>query len=95
MQESKISKYYSTFQPHPSTVTCIPNWYIIKHSKEYQAHLQSINDFIACGEGVWWQQILSGVEFSDGTNDANSRPQIKQPPIRGRVPTTVLGKVPE
>lgn len=29
MQESQISKYYSTLPPHPSTV--IPNRYIIKH----------------------------------------------------------------
>lgn len=73
MQESQISRYYSTLPPHPSTV--IPNRYIIKHPKEYQAHLQSISDFIACGEGVWWHQILSGVEFFDGPNEAKSKPQ--------------------
>ncbi|XP_078384061.1 uncharacterized protein LOC144666512 [Oculina patagonica] len=73
MQESKISKYYNTLPPLPSTV--IPNRYIIKHPKEYQAHLQGISDFIAGGEGVWWQQILSGVEFFDGPNEANSRPR--------------------
>ena len=73
IQESQISKYYSTLPLHPSTV--IPNWYLIKHPKEYQAHLQSISDFIACGEGVWWHHILSGVEFFDGPNEAKSKPQ--------------------
>jgi len=73
LQESQISKYYSTLPPHPSSV--IPNRYIIKHPKVYQVHLQSISDFISCGEGVWWHQILSGVEFFDGPSDANSKPQ--------------------
>ena len=47
----------------------------LKNSKEYQAHLQSISDFIACGEGVWWCQILSGVEFLDGPDEPSTRPQ--------------------
>ena len=72
-QESQISKYYSTLPPFPNTV--VPNRYIIKHPKEYQAHLQSISDFIACGENVWWHQILAGVEFFDGPEEANTRPQ--------------------
>lgn len=73
MQESQISKYYSTLPPHPSIA--IPNRYIIGHPKEYQAHLQGIWDFIAWEEGAWWHQILFGVEFFDGPNEANSRPQ--------------------
>ena len=72
MQESQISKYHSTLPPFPNTV--VPNRYIIKRPKEYQAHLQSISDFIACGEGVWWHQILPGVEFFDGPEEANTRP---------------------
>ena len=36
---------------------------------------QSISDFIACGEGVWWCQILSGVEFLDGPDEPSTRPQ--------------------
>ena len=73
VQESKISKYYNTLPPQTNTV--IPNQYIIKHPKEYQAHLQSVSDFIACGEGVWWRQIMSGVEFFDGPDEPKSRPQ--------------------
>ena len=73
MQESQISKYHSTLTPFPNTV--IPNRYIIRNLKEYQAHLESISDFIACGEGEWWHQVLSGVEFYDGPDEANNRPQ--------------------
>ena len=73
MQESQISKYDSTLPPFPNTI--IPNRYIIRNPKEYQAHLESISDFIACGEGEWWHQVLSGVEFYDGPDEANNRPQ--------------------
>lgn len=73
VQESQISKYYSTLPPLPNTT--IPYCYIIKNPKEYQAHLQPISDFIACGEGVWWRQILSGVEFFDGPDEPSTRPQ--------------------
>ena len=73
MQESQISKYHSTLTPFPNTV--IPNRYIIRNLKEYQAHLESISDFIACGEGEWWHQVLPGVEFYDGPDEANNRPQ--------------------
>ncbi len=72
-QESQISKYYSTLPPFPNTI--VPNRYIIKNPKEYQAHLQAISDFIACGEGVWWRQIMSGVEFFDGPDEPTTRPQ--------------------
>ena len=73
VQESQISKYYSSLPPFPNTT--VPNRYIINNPKEYQAHLQAISDFIACGEGVWWRQILSGVEFFDGPDEPNTRPQ--------------------
>ena len=73
IQESQISKYYSTLPPFPNTI--IPNRYIIRNPKEYQAHLESISDFIACGEGEWWHQVLSGVEFYDGPDEANNRPR--------------------
>ena len=73
VQESQISKYYSTLPPFPNTT--VPNRYIINNAKEYQTHLQAISDFIACGEGVWWRQILSGVEFLDGPDEPNTRPE--------------------
>ena len=70
VQESQISKYYSTLPPFPNTT--VPQYLIINNPKEYQAHLQSISDFIACGEGVWWCQILSGVEFLDGPDEPST-----------------------
>jgi len=73
VQESQISKYYNTLPPLPNTT--IPNRYIINNPKEYQAHLQATSDFITCGEGVWWHQILSGVEFFDGPDEPSTRPQ--------------------
>ena len=73
LQELQISKYYSTLPPFPNTT--IPNRYIVNNPKEYQAHLQAISDFIACGEGVWWRQILSGVECFDGPDEPSTRPQ--------------------
>ena len=73
MQESQISKYHSTLTPFPNTI--IPNRYIIRNLREYQAHLESISDFIACGEGERWHQVLSGVDFYDGPDEANNRPQ--------------------
>ena len=56
VQESQISKYYSTLPPLPNTT--VPNRYTINNPNEFQAHLQAIGDFISCGEGVWWRQIL-------------------------------------
>ena len=72
-QESQISKYYKALPPFPNTI--IPHRYIVRNSKEYQAHLQSISDFLVCGEGVWWQHVISGVEFLDGPEEPNFRPQ--------------------
>ena len=72
MQESQFSKYYTTLPPFPNTI--IPNQYIRRNQKEYQAHLESISDFIACGEGEWWDQVLPGVEFYDGPEEPNNRP---------------------
>lgn len=72
-QESQISKYYSTLPPLPNTT--VPNRYIINNPKEYQAHLQAISDFISCGEGLWWRQILSGVEFFGGPDEPYTRPE--------------------
>ena len=43
-QESQISKYY------PNTI--ISNRYIVRNPKEYQAHLQSISDFLIAGKNT-------------------------------------------
>lgn len=71
--ESQISKYYKALPPFPNMV--IPHRYILRKSREYQAHLESISDFLVCGEGVWWRHILEGVEFLDGPDEPNVRPE--------------------
>ena len=71
-QESQISKYYKAQPPFSNTV--IPHRYILRNSREYQAHLESISDFLVCGEGVWWKHTLEGVEFLDGPDEQNTRP---------------------
>jgi len=71
-QESQISKYHKALPVFPNTIV---HRYIVKNPKEYQAHLQSISDFLVRGEGVWWQHIASGVEFLDGPDEPNLRPQ--------------------
>ena len=72
-QESEISKYYKALPLFPNTI--IPHRYILRNPKQYQVHLESISDFLSCGEGVWWQHIVSGVEFLDGPQEPNFRPQ--------------------
>lgn len=47
--------------------TVIPLAIIRKHSREWQAHLQHISDFLLEGEGVWWGYTEDGVEFHDVT----------------------------
>ena len=72
-QECEISKYYKALPPFPNTI--IPHRYILRNPREYQVHLESISDFLSCGEGVWWQDIVSGVEILDGPREPNFRPE--------------------
>ena len=72
-QESEISKYFKALPPFPNTI--IPHRYIVRNPREYQVHLESISDFLCCGEGVWWKHVVSGVEFLDGPQEPNFRPE--------------------
>ncbi|KAK3709657.1 hypothetical protein QZH41_010994 [Actinostola sp. cb2023] len=51
----------------PATNTHIPLSIIKKHSREWQAHLQQISDYLKEGEGVWWSKTGDFVEFHDVT----------------------------
>ncbi|KAK3746096.1 hypothetical protein QZH41_004621 [Actinostola sp. cb2023] len=51
----------------PATNTRIPLSIIKKHSREWQAHLQQISDYLKEGEGVWWSKTGDFVEFHDVT----------------------------
>ncbi|EDO30338.1 predicted protein [Nematostella vectensis] len=61
-QESKINSIAKSSSALSNSI--IPNRYILRHPNDYQAHLERISDFLLCGEGVWWRQVASGVEFS-------------------------------
>ena len=63
-QQSKIRKFASNLPQFPDTV--IPHELL--DSELYQAHLETISDFLLCGKGVWWHVDEDGKEivFHDG-----------------------------
>ena len=63
-QQSKIRKFASNLPQFADTV--IP--YELLDKELYQAHLETISDFLLCGKGVWWHTNEDGKEivFHDG-----------------------------
>ena len=47
------------------------------HARHWEAHLQSIADFLVPGEGVWWREIEDEdcIEFFDGPEEIEFREQ--------------------
>ena len=43
----------------------IPHRVLLKYPYAYQAHLERISDFLLSGEGAWWRNTVSGIEFID------------------------------
>ncbi|XP_048587968.1 uncharacterized protein LOC125572131 isoform X1 [Nematostella vectensis] len=70
-QVSKINSIAKSSSALSNSI--IPNRYILRHPNDCQAHLERISDFLLCGEGVWWRQVASGVEFFDGPQELGSR----------------------
>ena len=62
-QQASISKLAECLPER--TNTHVPLAMIKKHSREGQAHLQQISDYIVEGEGVWWRKQNEMVEFYD------------------------------
>ena len=62
-QQANISKLAECLPER--TNTHVPIAMIKKHSREWQAHLQQISDYIVEGEGVWWRKQNEMVEFYD------------------------------
>ena len=62
-QQGYISKLSESLRPPQNTR--VPISVIKKHSREWQAHLQEISDFLQEGEGVWWHLDNDTVEFHD------------------------------
>ena len=63
-QQSKIRKFASNLPQFPDTV--IPHELL--DSELYQAHLETISDFLLCGKGVWWHvnEDSKEIVFHDG-----------------------------
>lgn len=63
-QQSKIAKFSNNLPQFPDTV--IPCKLL--DNELYQAHLETISDFLLCGKGVWWHVNEDGKEivFHDG-----------------------------
>lgn len=73
-QESRIGKLAHCLPPAQNTV--IPHRVILKYPQAYQAHLETITDFLLCGEGIWWRHIVTGVEFLDGPDERRSNVKV-------------------
>ena len=69
-QESRLGKLARCLPPAQNTI--IPHRVILKYPYAYQAHLEKIEDFLLCGEGIWWRHIVSGVEFPGGPEEMQS-----------------------
>lgn len=65
-QQSQVS-HLSQCLPPPLN-TSIPLSLILKHGREWQAHLEKIADFLLEGEGTWWRNDGQAIEFFDVTN---------------------------
>ena len=76
-QESRLGKLACCLPKAQNTI--IPHRIILKYPHAFQAHLEKIADFLHCGEGIWWQHIMAGVEFLDGPDEKES--QDDGPPL--------------
>ena len=54
-QEKEISNISKALPKLGNTV--LPKDVINTHARHWEAHLQSIADFLVPGEGVWWREI--------------------------------------
>ena len=76
-QQAEITKLAEVLPPN--TNTSIPLRLIKNHSRDWQAHLQCISDFLVEGEGVWWERNEDKIVFHDITKSPNTNnhgPQI-------------------
>ena len=64
-QESRLGKLSKCLPKAENSI--IPHR-IIKHQSAYQAHSERVSDFLLCGEGIWWRDVVKGVEFFDITS---------------------------
>ena len=67
MDESSIKKHAKAVEQRKNTIFL--QTYIQHNKNEFQAHLERINDYLMCGNGVWWTHVPQGIEFMDGDKD--------------------------
>lgn len=74
-QEKEISNISKALPKLGNTV--LPKDVINTHARHWEAHLQSIADFLVPGEGVWWRKIEDEdcIEFFDGPEEIEFREQ--------------------
>ena len=71
-QQAQISKL-SKCLPLP-TNTSVSHTLIQKHSREWQAHLQQISNFLLGGQGVWWNRDEVAVIFHSPNQSEHGPP---------------------
>ncbi len=70
-QEGEVASLASALPPFPNTI--ISKEWVTKQPYVWQAHLERIADFLVQGEGIWWRQHPTGMEFLDGPQEASSK----------------------
>lgn len=72
-QEGDITKFANTLGSKRNTV--FPKEWLNQTSRQYQAHLERISDFLVGGPGSWWREINGDIEFFDVVIPTSSLPQ--------------------
>ncbi|KAI8516476.1 AP-5 complex subunit zeta-1 [Branchiostoma belcheri] len=71
-EESEVSALNANLRKIlPEENTTVPWEYIT--TRNFQPHLERISDYLECGEGIWWHQVPTGIEFHDGPKEVNTR----------------------
>ena len=75
--ENDISKKYECLKEISlrNKNTYITKNFIKKNEKSWLCHLERLSDFIYYGEGTWWAKDDYGIEFFDGYENTNFRPE--------------------
>ena len=75
-QDSMVSKAATHVEKY--TGTRISNAFITNRLSSWQAHLTRISSFLKHGKDIWWKVVEDGIQFLDGDNDPDFRPEGPQ-----------------
>ena len=70
-QMKEVSCLYAIMDKFPNSF--FPYDVITPYSREWQAHLERIPDFLLYGEDVWWKQDTKDITFLDSHEEPNHR----------------------